>query len=217
MATASAQIEPASRPSRIADHGTMNAQAGVMATRPATAPDAAPTVVGWPSRIFSTSSQPRTPAAVATWVLVKASAAVWLAARAEPGVEPEPAEPQQARTEQDGRHVVRPERGLGPAVASSEDDRQGQASSTGVDVDRSTSCEVLNTQPREPAFAGRRDVHRSRRPSARRGSTRCVTQNVTKMPQLRNFARSAMAPEISAGVMMANISWNIEKASAGIG
>ena len=37
------------------------------------------------------------------------------------------------------------------------------------------------------------------------------------MPQLRNFARSAMAPEMRAGVMIANISWNIEKARAGIG
>ena len=56
---AEAQIAPASTPSRIADHGTMNAQAGVMATRPATAPDAAPTPVTCPSFHFSTTNQPR--------------------------------------------------------------------------------------------------------------------------------------------------------------
>ena len=37
------------------------------------------------------------------------------------------------------------------------------------------------------------------------------------MLQLRNFARSAIAPEMSAGVMMANISWNMAKTRAGIG
>ncbi len=38
-----------------------------------------------------------------------------------------------------------------------------------------------------------------------------------KMPQPRNFVRSATAPEISATVMIANMSWNIAKTSAGIG
>ena len=46
-----------------ADHGTTNAQAGVIATRPATAPEAAPSVVAWPSRSLSTMSQPSSAAA----------------------------------------------------------------------------------------------------------------------------------------------------------
>jgi hypothetical protein len=46
---------------------------------PATAPDAAPRLVGCPSRTRSTASQPRSAAAVATIVLVNATAAVWLA------------------------------------------------------------------------------------------------------------------------------------------
>ena len=49
------------------------------------------------------------------------------------------------------------------------------------------------------------------------GKYTIVTQSVTKMLQVRNFARSAMAPEISAGVMIANISWNIANTSVGIG
>jgi len=38
-----------------------------------------------------------------------------------------------------------------------------------------------------------------------------------KMPHPRNLVRSAMAPEINATVMIANISWNMAKTSAGIG
>ena len=36
------------------------------------------------------------------------------------------------------------------------------------------------------------------------------------MPQVRNLVRSAMAPEISAGVMIANISWKAENTSSGM-
>ena len=42
-----------------------------------------------------------------------------------------------------------------------------------------------------------------------------VTHRTTNSDQPQNFARSAMAPEISAGVITANISWNITKASTG--
>jgi hypothetical protein len=53
-------------------------------------------------------------------------------------------------------------------------------------------------------------------------NTQCATGKYTTVPhrtrnttQLQNFARSAIAPEIRAGVMIANISWNIAKASTG--
>ena len=36
------------------------------------------------------------------------------------------------------------------------------------------------------------------------------------MPQVKNFARSAIAPEISAGVMIANISWKAANTSTGM-
>ena len=36
-----------------------------------------------------------------------------------------------------------------------------------------------------------------------------------KISQVPNFARSAMAPEISATVMMANTAWKATKAMAG--
>src|ERR1700712_3115273 len=63
-------------------------QAGVIATRPATAPDAAPMEVGLPSLNFSTISQPRIPAAGATIVLIQARAEMPSAAPSEPALKP---------------------------------------------------------------------------------------------------------------------------------
>ena len=66
----------------IAPTGETEEQDGVIATRPATMPDAAPSEVAWPSRIRSVSSQPRQAAPVATMVLTQTTAAVPLAATA---------------------------------------------------------------------------------------------------------------------------------------
>ncbi|CAB4896027.1 unannotated protein [freshwater metagenome] len=71
-----------------AAHGATNAQAGVIATNPATAPDATPSEVGWPSRTFSTINQPSAAAAVATCVFNRARAATPLAPRADPALKP---------------------------------------------------------------------------------------------------------------------------------
>ena len=60
----------------------------MIATRPATAPDAAPRVVAWPLRIFSTINQVSMAAAGAKIVLAMAWAATPLAARAEPALKP---------------------------------------------------------------------------------------------------------------------------------
>src|SRR3954463_5082134 len=68
--------------------GLTKPAAGVMATSPATAPDAAPSVVGWPSRIFSTMSQPSIAAHVAVLVLTNATPARLLAPGAEPALKP---------------------------------------------------------------------------------------------------------------------------------
>ena len=42
------------------------------------------------------------------------------------------------------------------------------------------------------------------------------SQMVMKATQTLNFMRSAMAPRISAGVMMANIAWNMMKTYSGM-
>ena len=69
-------------------HGETVAQAGVMATRPATTPDAAPSEVAWPSRIFSVMSQPSMAVQVAPRVLTQTPEARVPALRAEPALNP---------------------------------------------------------------------------------------------------------------------------------
>ena len=61
---------------------------GVMATRPATAPEAAPSVVAWPSLTRSTISQPSMAADAARKVFMIAWAATPSAASAEPALNP---------------------------------------------------------------------------------------------------------------------------------
>src|SRR5882757_6555812 len=85
---ANEQTIPASRHTITAPRVFTVPQDGVMATRPATTPEAAPNVVGLPSRICSTVSQPSIPRQPATSVLRKIAAAVPLAAIAEPALNP---------------------------------------------------------------------------------------------------------------------------------
>ena len=79
---------PATAPITIAPLIPTNPHAGVMATRPATAPDAAPSMEGLPLRKFSNNNHDRVATAVATRVLTKASEAVPLASRLEPTLKP---------------------------------------------------------------------------------------------------------------------------------
>src|SRR4030081_1762392 len=62
--------------------------AGVIATRPATAPEAAPSIDGLPLAIHSPKVHEIVAAAVANKVLTKASAALPLASSAEPALKP---------------------------------------------------------------------------------------------------------------------------------
>src|SRR2546430_17000614 len=62
--------------------------AGVIPTRPTTAPVAAPTAVIFPVRIESSTAHVSTAAAAAAFVLTNASAAVPFAASADPALKP---------------------------------------------------------------------------------------------------------------------------------
>ena len=79
---------PAASPTTAAPRVLTVPQEGVIATSPATTPEAAPNVVGLPSRMRSTESQPSMPRQPATRVLRKIAAAVPLAASAEPALKP---------------------------------------------------------------------------------------------------------------------------------
>ena len=62
--------------------------AGVIATRPATAPDAAPSIDGLPLNIHSPNVHDSTAHAVARYVFMNASAAESFASSAEPALKP---------------------------------------------------------------------------------------------------------------------------------
>ena len=117
-----------------------------MATSPATMPDAAPSVVGLPSRMRSTSSQREHGGGRRDGRGHEGATGGAVRAGRRTGVEPEPAEPQQSGTEHHERHVVRAEQRRRPALALAQHDRQGQARHTGVDMDRCPSGEVDRVQ-----------------------------------------------------------------------
>src|SRR5690242_12125158 len=71
-----------------AERGDTKPEPGVIATSPATAPEAAPSMVGLPEAIHSTTTQPNAAAAAAMCVTTKAVAAKPLAPSAEPALNP---------------------------------------------------------------------------------------------------------------------------------
>src|SRR5712692_746086 len=79
---------PATAPITMAAIGVTNPAAGVKATRPATAPDAAPRTVGLPREDHSVNIQPSAAAVVAVLVVMNAWAARPLAASALPALKP---------------------------------------------------------------------------------------------------------------------------------
>ena len=82
------QMMPASAPITKAPIGPTKPAAGVIATKPATQPEAPPNTDGLPFEIHSAKVQPSTAAAVAKKVFTNASAAVPFASRAEPALKP---------------------------------------------------------------------------------------------------------------------------------
>src|SRR5277367_4714069 len=76
------------KPIARAGMGATNPAAGVMATRPATAPEIAPRALGRPFLNHSAMLQLMAAAAVAKWVATKALVASAFAARALPALKP---------------------------------------------------------------------------------------------------------------------------------
>src|SRR6202789_3402573 len=79
---------PAMRPMITAGVGPTKPDAGVMATRPATAPEAIPRTLGLPLLTHSANIQLRAAAAVAIWATRRALPARPSAAPAEPALKP---------------------------------------------------------------------------------------------------------------------------------
>ena len=179
-----------------------------MATRPATTPEAAPKVVGLPSRIRSTVSQPSMPRQPATRVFRKIAAAVPLAASAEPALKPNQPNHSRPDAEQHERQVVRAHGVLFEPDARAEHQRQRQAP-------RPPRRSRRPVRPRSPA--------RRTWPASPPGAhTQCATTAYTATAQIgtntiqaENLARSAIAPLTSAAVMIAKASWKVANSSSG--
>ena len=136
----------------IAPIGDSDPQDGVIATSPDTRPDAAPSVVAWPSRKRSSSSQPSEPAAPASSVVVKTTAAVWLAPSAEPALKPNqpnhsrPA-PSMTRVRLCGRIGSLPNPIRGPSTSARASAEAPEQISTAVPPAKSITPSSLAIQP----------------------------------------------------------------------
>src|SRR4051795_3152136 len=82
------QITPAATPMMIDDPGSTKPDAGVIATKPATAPEMQPSTEGLPLASHSANIQPSAAAAVAICVTAIAMPARPFAATAEPALKP---------------------------------------------------------------------------------------------------------------------------------
>src|SRR3954451_13766939 len=200
----------------IAPTGVPEEQDGERATSPATTPEAPPSEVACPSRIFSVSSQPSAAAPVATMVFTQTTAAVLLADSAEPALKPnQPNHSSPAPIITSGRLCGR----IGsrfqptrlPSTSASASPAAPALMCTAVPPAKSIASSLLAIQP--PAL----DCAPSN------ANTQCATGKYTTVAQTPaktihapNLARSAMAPEISATVMIAKTAWNATKAMDGI-
>src|SRR6478735_7840210 len=180
-----------------------------MATSPATAPDAAPTPVTWPSLNFSTASQASVAAQVATNVVTMTMAAELPAASAEPPLKAyQPAQSRPAPSSVSGTLCglrSLPQLAPLPSTIATANAAAPALMWTAVPPAKSIALRLLAIQP--PTASGVT--------TPLKANTQCATGKYTstahrpaKIIHALNFIRSAAAPEISATVIAANSAWN---------
>src|SRR5437762_541544 len=161
-----------------------------------------------PERRKSTKAQVTSAAAAAVLVLVNASAAKPFAARADPALNPNqpnhnrPA-PRSTSGTLCGTIAVRLKSLRAPS----------RAAATSAETPELMCTTVPPAKSSAPSFCSQPPAPQTQ---CARGSYTNVDQRSRNTTYARNRIRSAMAPEISAGVMIANISWNMACACSGI-
>ena len=176
---------PAANPTTTAPRVLTVPQDGVIATRPATTPEAAPNVVGLPSRDLLNRKPAQHAQAAGHQGIQEDRGRQAVGSQRGSGVEPEPAEPQQPHAEQHEGQVVRAH-------------RVDLESDAGPSTSASASAEEPETI-RQPAR--RRNPEPRSSVASRRGAhTQCATtaytstdHTGTKTIQAANRARSAIA------------------------
>src|SRR5450631_92760 len=190
-----------------AELGPTKPDAGVIATRPATAPEAMPSTLGLPLVAHSVNIQASAAAAVAICVAAKAIPARPSAATAEPALNPnQPTHSSEAPITVSVRlcgaidSLPRPWRL--PSISAVASPAMPALMCTTVPPAKS-SC-VAASQPEGSHI-------------------QCATGQYTTSSQMpmnhiiaENFIRSANEPQISAGVMIAKVAWNMQYTVSGM-
>src|SRR5262245_21827414 len=183
--------------------GATNPDAGVMATSPATAPLAAPSTVGLPRPIHSANIQDSAAAAVAVLVATKALVARALAASALPALKPnQPNHRSAAPTRTNGMLWG----GMGSEPYPSRLPSTKAHTSAEVPELMWTTVPPAKSRAPQPRMSPRA-VPVAPHTMWQSGSYTSDAHRSEKTRKALNFMRSANAPVMSAGVMMANISW----------
>src|SRR5215510_16486098 len=183
-------------------------QAGVIATRPATAAVAPPSAVGLPRCRTSMSAQATTAAEAAVLVLRNASVASGLALSALPALKPnQPVQSSPAPTRQSGRLCG----GIGSRP------RPWRLPSMSAATRAENPLDMWTTRPPAKSIAEALKIQPSDdQTMCAIGQYTTRNQIVMNATQTPNRMRSAMAPRIRAGVMIANIAWNMMKMYSGM-
>ena len=203
-----------------------NPHAGVMATKPATAPDSAPSIDTLPRATNSIKAHASTAAAVATKVFMKASAATPLASRLDPTLKPnQPTHSSDAPimviTRLCGGIASLPKPTRLPSTIAATRPAIPALMCTTVPPAKS-SAPLAHSQP---AFAvtvasvsalvmasGPSQYHTM----CATGMYENVNQIAMKASTAANFMRSAKAPMMSAGVIAAKVHWKATNSSSGM-
>ena len=122
-----------------------------MATRPATRPEARPRAVGLPRCSHSASIQLRAAAGGGDLRDGQGQAGLGVGPQGAAAVEPEPAEPQQARADERQHHAVGVHGVFGVAAAARQHQDGRQRGEAGGDVDDGAAREVERPHLAEPA------------------------------------------------------------------
>ena len=199
---------PAKTPTRTAEVGVMKPQAGVTTTKPATMPEQNPRTLGLPRVIHSIIGQTKPAVAAAKVVVVKALAAMASAPSAEPALKPyQPTQsmpvPTMHKVIECGVIGSRPSPLRLPRMMQSTKALHPEVMWTTVPPAKSSAlmaASLLSGPHIKPVVDQTMWAN---------GKYTANIQMVTNRSTAMNFMRSAMAPMIKAGVMMAKVSWNI--------
>src|SRR5690348_14658918 len=195
-------------PTTTAPSAVTKPQAGVMTTRPATAPEQNPRTLGLPRVRYSAMAQTKEATAVARVVVIKALAATTSAATALPALKPyHPTHNIPVPT----MHSTKLCGGIGSLPKPNRLPRIKQRTKADHPEDMWTTVPPAKSIAWMGALALPTPLIMPSIPQTMcaKGKYTMSIQSVTNTRIAENFIRSAMAPTISAGVMMANIIWYI--------